>query len=166
MTATLFNANVLAAADQVANLDHIPTASAHDVVSATAPLQGAMTLREIARAARQTINTTTGCYRVVRADDLLKAAAILEADAADHLRTLRTEAADRDHPEALEVDRLRAEVAMLRRQHTAVVDELVRRRLLQCDYIGEHPLTGADRTQIEAETRATWAAIALAGGDR
>jgi hypothetical protein len=151
MTATLFNHAVLAAADQVASLDHISTECAHDVVSATAPLQGATTLREIAAAARQTVNTSTGCYRIVRADDLLKAAAILESDAVDHLRVLRAEAADRDHVEALEIDRLRAEVTMLR-------------QLIRCDYIGEHPLTADGRARVEAETRATWAAIALAGG--
>src|SRR5688572_20832508 len=109
MTATLFNANVLAAANQVATIDHIPAAYAHDVVSATAPPHGATTLRAIANAARQTINTTTGCYRVVRADDLLTAAEILEADATEHLRVLRAEAAERDHADALEIDRLRAE---------------------------------------------------------
>lgn len=163
MTATLFNHAILAAADQVASLDHIPAAYAHDVVSATAPLQGATTLREIAAAARQTVNTSTGCYRVVPAADLLKAAAILEADAAEHLRTLRAEAADRDHTEALEIDRLRAEVTMLRSQLAAVVDEEVRRQLLRCDYIGEHPLTAEQRARVEAETRAAWAAIALAG---
>lgn len=164
MTATLFNRAVLAAADQVASLDHISTECAHDVVYATAPLQGATTLREIAAAARQTVNTSTGCYRIVRADDLLKAAAILESDAVDHLRVLRAEAADRDHAEALEIDRLRAEVTMLRRQQNAVMDELVRRQLIRCDYIGEHPLTAEGRARVEAETRATWAAIALAGG--
>lgn len=164
MTATLFNHAVLDAADQVATLDHIPAACAHDVVSATAPLQGATTLREIAAAARQTVNTSTGCYRVVRADDLLKAAAILEAAATEHLRVLRVEAVDRDHTEAVEIDRLRAEVAMLRQQQQATMDEIVRRRLVRCDYIGEHPLTPEQQAQVEAETRTAWAAIALSGG--
>lgn len=164
MTATLFNASVLAAADRVAAVDHIPAEYAHDVVSAAAPLVGATTLREIAHAARQTVNTSSGCYRVVRADDLLKVAEILETDAAEHLRVVTADAGRRDQAEAVEVDRLRAEVALLRRQHAAVVEEIVRRRLLQYGASVGEPLTAARWADVEAETRAAWAAIALTGG--
>lgn len=165
MTSTLFDATVLAAADRVAAVDHIPTATAHDVVSGTAGLACATKLREIAAAARQTVNTATGCHRVVRADDLLRIAGLLEADAADSMRTLLADARNRRHTTS-EADLLRAELHMLRAQHTAVVDELVRRRLLRCEAIGEHPLTPEQRAELEADTRAAWAAIALAGGER
>jgi hypothetical protein len=163
VTATLFNANAIAAADRVAAADHIPAEQAHHVLSATAPLVCATRLREIAATAHQTVNTRTGCYRVVRADDLVRIAGYLDAEAAESLKAVVADATTRHQHETLEIDRLRAEVDMLRRQHTAVVDELVRRHLLRCDYIGEHPLTPERRAEIEADTRTTWAAIALTG---
>jgi hypothetical protein len=166
MTATLFDASVTEAADQVAAIDHIPTEYAHDIVSATAPVACATNLRRLAALAHDTIITPDGTYRAVRVDDLIATARILEEQSAHSIQALVADAATREGHEALELDRLRAENAALRAGHEAVVDELVRRHLMRCDYIGEHPPTVEQRAQIEADVRTAWAAIALAGGAR
>jgi hypothetical protein len=156
MTATLFNANVAQAADRIAAADHIPAAYAHDIVSATAPLMCATKLREIAATAHQTVNTLNGCYRVVRVDDLVRIAGVLDAEADQILRTVVAATTTRHHHEESEADRLRAEVATLRRQRAAIVEELAHRRLLECDRIGEHPLTPDQKTAVADECRAYW----------
>lgn len=164
MTATLFNADVTKAADRIAAADHIPVEYAHDVVSGTAPLACATNLRRIAALAHDTITTPTGeTHRVVRVPDLIATATLLEAQSANSIRALVADADTRDAHEALEIDRLRAENDMLRNQLGAVVDEIVRRHLLRCDYVGEHPLTPAQRYAIETDTRTAWAEIALRG---
>lgn len=159
---TLVTDRVTAATNDIAAADHLPVREAHDLVHITAAFACADKLHQIVADTHHTVRTHNGCRKVVPASDLLLVATELEdqasADLADHLDTAHFDAQALasglwDDPEIVE---LRTEVQTLRAQRDAMVTELVRRRLAQCDAIGEHPLTPAQQAAVADECRAYW----------
>lgn len=158
MTATMDPAlatpEVDAAAARVAALEHLPTEPALELVHIVGGHVAASVLRDLALGSRELVQRLDGAHRVVRATTLLEAARRLDQDATDLEREVGA------RPAA--VDPRDVELARLRAQHTALVEELVRRRLL-CSGIGEHPPTPKQAEQVAADTRAYWTAYGQDG---